>query len=692
MLNRQKDPSNRQQRPQSKQAFPMAELAALHGSLRVPTAEEIEKWGALEYHCALCQDPIFTSDFEQDEDQPERKPIAVCYPVPEEYQPEFGDATQVAVCLRANAACTTKYKKKLDKGGMLVQAAPGILCEGARKALPSNKSVVQLLKGEIDLWMEVVEPEPETLVPPAGESAATPAEPDDGFKRADKPPADMGAGAVDTDEVHPLASAASDDVGDSGLGESAAVAAAKTAKDSATDGAAPMAGLQPEADASPMAVGAGPVDTDGDKMLHPAKTSDVGGGGAESGGGGDAAQTSIVMDYQDPDDSNINFETEVPAAMPPPVIGGIKPEPTTTTRDSTVHDLTKGEGSPTPAPTHVSLEQQAADGAAAATALAPAAGTMQEHHAAAAAMKGTGKLKVALSEAEATQIQAHLNMKGLLLSDDRLTKQDLWEQCSLASLESCQTWKAANGASTAPYVFSSSTSTLAFADVAEHPVLDFSSPERSAMVIASFKVMQPPKGGDGRSTRGCAKTSDHGRVPEELTAMPFSNVLPDPKPTLVYCDMSTPGAQPLALLGPHAFAHHHMRPCTSGGGTRSVPFLFAGMINLLHSKEGRDIFKALAASAAGDEGLSAGTVPARVCLATAPVAILFCIDGSYVKANPELLRSDDNSGDPNNAYHKSIHEMYHAALKGQMHANAEIAKVNLENFTAIEVSTQEAQH
>ena len=295
----------------------MAELAALHGSLRVPTAEEIEKWGALEYHCALCQDPIFTSDFEQDEDQPERKPIAVCYPVPEEYQPEFGDATQVAVCLRANAACTTKYKKKLDKGGMLVQAAPGILCEGARKALPSNKSVVQLLKGEIDLRKEVVEPEPETLVPPAGESAATPAEPDDGIKRADKPPADMGAGAVDTDEVHPLASAASDDVGDSGLGESAAVAAAKTAKDSATDGAAPMAGLQPEADASPMAVGAGPVDTDGDKMLHPAKTSDVGGGGAESGGGGDAAQTSIVMDYQDPDDSNINFETEVPAAMPP---------------------------------------------------------------------------------------------------------------------------------------------------------------------------------------------------------------------------------------------------------------------------------------------------------------------------------------------------------------------------------------
>lgn len=174
--------------------------------------------------------------------------------------------------------------------------------------------------------------------------------------------------------------------------------------------------------------------------------------------------------------------------------------------------------------------------------------------------------------------------------------------------------------------------------------------------------------------------------------MPFSNALPDPKPTLVYYDMSTPGAQPLALLGPHAFAHHHMRPCTSGGGTRSVPFLFAGMINLLHSKEGRDIFKALAASTAGDEGVSAGTVSARVSLATAPVAILFCIDGSYVKANPELLRSDDNSGDPNNAYHKSIHEMYHTVLKGQMHANAEIAEVNLENFTAIEVSTHEAQH
>jgi hypothetical protein len=116
------------------------------------------------------------------------------------------------------------------------------------------------------------------------------------------------------------------------------------------------------------------------------------------------------------------------------------------------------------------------------------------------------------------------------------------------------------------------------------------------------------------------------------------------------------------------------------------------MINLLHSKEGRDIFKALAASTAGDEGVSAGTVSARVSLATAPVAILFCIDGSYVKANPELLRSDDNSGDPNNAYHKSIHEMYHTVLKGQMHANAEIAEVNLENFTAIEVSTQEAQH
>jgi hypothetical protein len=92
----------------------MADLAALHGSLRVPTRDEIDEFGALEAHCTLCQDPIFASDFERDADNPERKPVAARYPVPPEYQEVFGDATQVAVCLRANAACTTKYKNKRD--------------------------------------------------------------------------------------------------------------------------------------------------------------------------------------------------------------------------------------------------------------------------------------------------------------------------------------------------------------------------------------------------------------------------------------------------------------------------------------------------------------------------------------------------------------------------------------------------
>jgi hypothetical protein len=115
------------------------------------------------------------------------------------------------------------------------------------------------------------------------------------------------------------------------------------------------------------------------------------------------------------------------------------------------------------------------------------------------------------------------------------------------------------------------------------------------------------------------------------------------------------------------------------------------MIDLLVDAEGRDVFTAKAESRAGDPSDGVGDVAASLSLARSPVAILFCVHGRYVKASPEMLRADDNSGDPSNAYHQQIHTMFCKRHKEHLKEQASDAKMKDDHYTAIEVSTHEAE-
>ena len=116
------------------------------------------------------------------------------------------------------------------------------------------------------------------------------------------------------------------------------------------------------------------------------------------------------------------------------------------------------------------------------------------------------------------------------------------------------------------------------------------------------------------------------------------------------------------------------------------------MVDLLVNNEGRDLFKVKAESRTGDDSDGvANAVAASLSLARSPVAILFCVHGEYVKASPEMLRADDNSGEPNNVYHKQIHERFCRRHKEHLKERANDAKMKHDHYTAMEVSTQEAE-
>ena len=115
------------------------------------------------------------------------------------------------------------------------------------------------------------------------------------------------------------------------------------------------------------------------------------------------------------------------------------------------------------------------------------------------------------------------------------------------------------------------------------------------------------------------------------------------------------------------------------------------MIDLLVDGDGRDLFKGTAESRAADGSDGQSDVSSRLSLAESPVAILFCVHGKYVKASPEMLRADDNSGEPNNVYHKQVHDMFCRQHKQHLNERAEEDKMSNKHYTAIEVSIQEAE-
>lgn len=69
------------------------------------------------------------------------------------------------------------------------------------------------------------------------------------------------------------------------------------------------------------------------------------------------------------------------------------------------------------------------------------------------------------------------------------------------------------------------------------------------------------------------------------------------------------------------------------------------MVDLFAHPQSRAAFQSETEEMAADDGVDDAVVSARKLLADEPIAILYCIDGSFVRASPSILKTTNGSDD-----------------------------------------------
>ena len=69
------------------------------------------------------------------------------------------------------------------------------------------------------------------------------------------------------------------------------------------------------------------------------------------------------------------------------------------------------------------------------------------------------------------------------------------------------------------------------------------------------------------------------------------------------------------------------------------------MLDLFAHPQSRVAFQSETEEMAADDGVDDAVVSARKLLADEPIAILYCIDGSFVRASPSILKTTNGSDD-----------------------------------------------
>lgn len=69
------------------------------------------------------------------------------------------------------------------------------------------------------------------------------------------------------------------------------------------------------------------------------------------------------------------------------------------------------------------------------------------------------------------------------------------------------------------------------------------------------------------------------------------------------------------------------------------------MLDLFAHPQSRVAFQSETEEMTADEGVDDAVVSARKLLADEPIAILYCIDGSFVRASPSILKTTNGSDD-----------------------------------------------
>ena len=108
------------------------------------------------------------------------------------------------------------------------------------------------------------------------------------------------------------------------------------------------------------------------------------------------------------------------------------------------------------------------------------------------------------------------------------------------------------------------------------------------------------------------------------------------------------------------------------------------MVDLFADPQSRAAFKAETEQLAADDKADDGVVALRQLVSEEPIAILYCINGSYVKASPSILKTTNGSDDT--AASVQMREMLQKSFKDHLDENK--GDVKKKYFGAAEVRSR----
>ena len=108
------------------------------------------------------------------------------------------------------------------------------------------------------------------------------------------------------------------------------------------------------------------------------------------------------------------------------------------------------------------------------------------------------------------------------------------------------------------------------------------------------------------------------------------------------------------------------------------------MVDLFAVHDSREKFQADTEALASQEGADDAVVALRKLIAEEPLAILYCVDGTYVKASPSILKTTSLGVDPNSSASMTMRDMLQESFKEHLAKNRGDG-VKTKNYGVVEV-------